>query len=326
MMKKELSDYHWRLMAKLLSRNYSIRDAFDFMVKTFPDNKAISNICNGLDQGIVLSELIGNGAFERKLRFYLEFIPLDKSIRITEDEMKMQKELQQKVISKTSYQIILIMSSLAVLILFTNMVLPAMLDSVDVSNRKVTGIITAFRIINFVKNAFLLLLAVLLAVMVWIRVCRREQYVWIYLHKYRLDGFAKVLITYSFAMKLVILLRNGVSIVDSIRILRYQNGSALIRLLAYHFDETLADGEEFEKSLDMDYFDNRFHSLCLFGLKSDDFCEALEDYIVITQTKVENLVRKAVFVFQAVCYTFVAVTIVMAYRVLLLPLEMLQQF
>ena len=325
-MKKELSEYHWRLIAKLLSRNYSTRDAFEFMAKAFPDCQEIHDIRSGLDQGMLLSNLIGKGEFEKKLKFYLQFISLDKSIKVTENEMKMQKQVRQKIISKTSYQFILMVSSLAVLILFTNVVLPTMLNSIDISNRKTDAIITAFNIINFIKNAVIILLVLSMTVIGWIRIRKREEYVWIFLHKYHLDSFAKVLITYSFAIKLDILLKNGVSIVDSIRILRFQNSNSLIRLLAYHFDETLLSGERFEKSLDMDYFDNRFHSLCLFGLKSDDFCEALEDYVVMTESKVENIVSRSVFFFQGVCYLFVAVIIVMAYRVLLLPLERLQQF
>ncbi|MBQ3385037.1 MAG: type II secretion system F family protein [Erysipelotrichaceae bacterium] len=325
-MKKGLSEYHWRLISKLLSRNYSTRDAFEFMAKAFPDCLEIQNIRNGLDQGIVLNSLLGKGEFDRKLKFYLQFISLDKSIRITENEMKVQRQLRQKIVSKTSYQFILIISSMAILVLFTNVVMPTMLNSIDISNRKTTVIITAFSIINVIKNTVIILLLLSILIITWIRIRKREEYVWIFLHKYHMDGFARMLITYSFASKLVILLKNGVSIVDSVRILRFQNSNALIRLLAYHFDETLLNGERFEKSLDMDYFDDRFHSLCLFGLKSDDFGEALEDYIVMTESKVENFVGKTVFVFQGVCYLFVAVIIVMAYRVLMLPLEMLQQF
>ena len=144
--------------------------------------------------------------------------------------------------------------------------------------------------------------------------------------KDKLDGWLKTFVTCRLARKLSILLKQGVSIIDSLRILRYQNDDVLVRLLAHHFDETLLAGEDFERSLDMEYFDDRFHSLCLLGLKSDDFPGALEDYIAIVETGVNLQIRKISVMFQVICYGFVAVTVIMAYQVLLLPLEMLQQF
>ena len=233
----------------------------------------------------------------------------EESEEAVQREIKEERETMKRFSSSVSYQIILVISSMAVLFLFTDVVLPSMLKSLDINSDQISGIVLGFRIINGIKNVFLItsLLLVLFAGYVIIR--RRQEYLWVFLHRHKLDGWLKTFVTCRLARKLSILLKQGVSIIDSLKILRYQNDDVLVRLLAHHFDETLLAGEDFERSLDMEYFDDRFHSLCLLGLKSDDFPSALQDYIAIVETGVNLQIRKISVIFQVICYAFVAVSL-----------------
>ena len=324
--RKGLTEYNWRILSRLLERHYSVRTAFEFLRKSEPDNRPLNLICDGLENGLPLEQLLGDSAFEKRLRFYIGYLPLSQSIGILQREIKEERETMKRFSSSVSYQIILVISSMAVLFLFTDVVLPSMLKSLDINGSQISGIVLGFRIINGIKNVFLIMAMLLVLFAGYIVIRRRQEYLWVFLHRHKLDGWLKTFVTCRLARKLSILLKQGVSIIDSLKILRYQNDDVLVRLLAHHFDETLLAGEDFEKSLDMEYFDDRFHSLCLLGLKSDDFPGALEDYIAIVETGVNLQIRKISVIFQVICYAFVAVTVIMAYQVLLLPLEMLQQF
>ncbi len=94
-------------------------------------------------------------------------------------------------------------------------------------------------------------------------------------------------------------------------------------LLAYHFDEQLINGIPFEKSLEMEYFDSDFYSLCLYGIQNDDFLSGLEDYMSVTEEKMNHIIGNVSRVMQIISYGFVALVIMTAYRILMLPLEMI---
>ena len=324
--RKGLTEYNWRILSRLLERHYSVRTAFEFLRKSEPENETLRQMCEGLENGVPLEQLLGDSSYERRLRFYISYLPLAQSIRTLQREIKEERETMKRFSSSVSYQIVLVISSMAVLFLFTDVVLPSMLKSLDINSDQISGIVLGFQIINGIKNAFLITVGMIALSACYVVVRKRQEYLWVFLHRHRLDGPLKTFVTCRLARKLSILLKQGVSIIDSLRILRYQNDDVLVRLLAHHFDETLLAGEDFEKSLDMEYFDDRFHSLCLLGLKSDDFPGALEDYIAIVETGVNLGIRKISVMFQVICYGFVAITVIMAYQVLLLPLEMLQQF
>lgn len=122
------------------------------------------------------------------------------------------------------------------------------------------------------------------------------------------------------------MLENGISLIDALNVLRHDDSTRMVNLLAHHFDEVLLNGVEFEKSLDMAYFDDDFHSLCLLGIRSDDFNQALEDYEYMVELKLDRILTRLSSVIQAVCYLFVAAVITMGYQVLLLPLQLLQEY
>ena len=326
MSRKGLSEYSWMIIARLLSRNYSVRTAFEYLRKTMPDDLNVNNICEHLENGGQLADVLSDNGFEKKLKFYVQYLPLAQSIRVASEEVRIARENRKKFVSGISYQVILMISSMGVLLLFTQVVLPVMIRSLDTGYRKTASVLLGFRIITVVQNTFLIMLGVIGISYRYITLTGKQELLWVFLHRHKRDSWLRVIITCSFAGKLNILLKQGVGIINALKIIRFSNRDPLVRLLAFHFDETLEAGEDFEKSLDMDYFDPRFHSLCLLGLKGDDFPGALDDYIDMVELTISVMIKRISLIFQAVCYLFVAITVILAYQVLLLPLEMLQQF
>ncbi|HQB32488.1 MAG TPA: hypothetical protein PLI19_04050 [Erysipelotrichaceae bacterium] len=234
----------------------------------------------------------------------------------------MRKELLEKI----AYQIVLLVSSLALLILFTETVLPNMLISLDLTNQKTEAIIMTFKIINLIKNATLIILLLAAGAMLYITVFKKEAHIWLLLHKMDKDKIIRIIATYYLVNDLAIFLENGLSLHPCLDILRFNKTNRLSALLAHHFNEALLKGSDFEACLDIEFFDDEFHSICLYGLKDDDFVSAIKDYQQISTFKFEHLIKRVSIIFQVVCYLFVTVIIVLAYQVLLMPLEMLQDF
>ena len=321
-----LSELQWLLLARMLERNYSVRDAFESLSRTYPSSRAIRNICSGLNEGISLTKLLGSSPFGRELSFYVDFLSLDKSIMVVSRQLKKEKTIVSRFAGKIGYQVILLLASFGLLFLFSQIVLPNMMSMLALTDERSQSVMAVFRVMNMVRDVLLILIVLFVLFVLYIVIRKRENYLWVYLHHRGLDKPLKVYATYRFVIRLNCMLENGISLIDALNVLRHDDSTRMVNLLAHHFDEVLLNGVDFEKSLDMAYFDDDFHSLCLLGIRSDDFNQALEDYEYMVELKLDRILTRLSSVIQAVCYLFVAAVITMGYQVLLLPLQLLQEY
>ena len=321
---KGLSEYQWLLLQRLLSHNTGIRYGFEMMVQIYPENTYIRRINEGLSSGIELKNLLMHDSFEKELLFYLEYLPLDKSILLVNANRHRQKKLQQLIINKLSYQIMLVLCAMGLLWLFSGLVLPNMVHYMSLDTAHANSLILAFEVLNTIRNVLIGAVIVIVLFLAYVVIWKRQTYVWVILHRLGKDKLIRIFVTYRFVQKLMVLLKQGVSIIESIAILRYNRDDPMVALLAHHFDETLLKGTDFQKSLENEFFDDEFHSVCLLGLQNDNFLEALEDYEYMVEIKTERIIRIMSTAVQVITYMVVGAVIMLGYMVLLLPLEMLQ--
>ncbi|MDI9541095.1 MAG: hypothetical protein QM204_06485 [Bacillota bacterium] len=322
----KMDDYKWLMLAKLIERYGSIKDSLLMLEKMYPKTKRIKEINQRLAKGDLLKEILNNDSFEKQLAFYIQYIDIEQAIRINYQKIRQNEKLKKELFEKIAYHIILLLSSIALLVLFTEIVLPNMIVSLDLTNQKTDSIIMTFKIINIIKNIVLFGILLLLIFIIYIKTFKKEAHIWLLFHKAGKDKIIRMTATYYLVNDLSIFLENGLSLHQSLDILRFNRTNRLTALLAHHFNRALLEGSDFESSLDIEYFDDEFHSICLYGLKDNDFVAAINDYKEISNFKFEQLIKKTSLVFQMICYLFVAVIILLAYQVLLMPLEMLQDF
>lgn len=322
----KMDDYKWLMLAKLIERYGSIKDSLLMLEKMYPKTRRIKEINQKLAKGVLLKEILKNDKFEKQLSFYIQYIDIMQAIRINYQKNRQNEKLRKELFEKLAYQIILLVSSIGLLVLFTEIVLPNMIISLDLTNQKTDSIITTFKIINLAKDMVLLSLLMLLWLYIYIKAFRKETHTWLIFHKLGKDKKIKMIATYYLVNDLTVFLENGLSLHQCLDILRFNKTNRLTALLAHHFNEALLRGNDFEASLDIEFFDDEFHSICLYGLKDNDFISAIKDYKQISDFKFEQFIKKISLIFQTICYIFVAVIIVLAYQVLLMPLEMLQEF
>ena len=95
-------------------------------------------------------------------------------------------------------------------------------------------------------------------------------------------------------------------------------------LLAYQLHNSLIEGNQFEDSLDNQFFDSQFHAICLYGLRNDDFISSLKDYEDIMELKMNRSLKRMGALVQIICYGFVSIIIILAYQVLMIPLTIIE--
>lgn len=320
----ELDQYQWLMLAKLIERCGSIKDSLQMMKKMYPKCERVKQIEESLLLGNPIQKVLKRNKFEKKIAYYCKFTSLNKAIVIVYNRQQKQNANRSKLLSNLSYQIVLLIASLIVMSLFMNLVLPTMLNSLSIENASTERLVKIFSIINILKNIFIITIFVSISLGSYLYFSEKLTLLWAVLHRMKLDKSFKIIATYNLVGDLKILLSNGISLHEALDIIRLNRDDQLAGLLAFHFRNSLEDGIDFEKSLDNEYFDEQFHSICLWGLKNDDFESSLDDYQQIIELKLSNLIKRITKTFQIICYLFVSIVIVLAYEVLMIPLDMLE--
>ena len=324
MKKSHFDEYHWKLLARLLERQYNLKDALQLLDRYYPDNDFIKEMIVSLDNGIPFKQLLRDNSFERELAFYCDYLPLPMAIKLVSDNKEKKKKMINEIVSATLYQFILLLCAFGLLFLFSHFIYPAMTVNLDLNNSTVLNIGRFYHLANIFQIVTLIIFGVIGVFSLYVKGFKRETYLWSILHKGNYDRIIKKVVTYSFVIKLNALLQQGIDIVTAVNIIRHDRKDALVAMLSCHFDECLLAGENFEDSLDMAFFDDQFHSLCLLGLKGDDFIQALSDYQNVVEFRFQRLIKRLTTVFKVICYLFVAMVLISGYQLMLMPLELLE--
>lgn len=323
---EQLSVYQWRLIGALLKRNHSLNDALALLKNSYPDNGELNRMMEGLANGRTVKDLLSGNAFTDQLMFFLDYLPLERCISLAIAQNERKRKIKKDLLSRNGYQLVLLAASLILLHVFTSLVIPAMMVNLEISTTRSTTVMALFRLLNTLKWAITASVMLAVITLFIIRKTHREVYVWMYFSRKGHDRLIRMWVTYEFSMRLQMMLQQGISMTDAVSIIRFSRDNPMIALLAHHFDMQLLEGKGLEQSLDLRYFDSDFHSLCLYGLRNSDFVQGLQDYLEFTEMKISRLIKRTASIIQGFCYGFVFAVIILAYQVLLLPLEMLQEY
>ena len=170
----KMDDYKWLMLAKLIERYGSIKDSLLMLEKMYPKTKRIKEINQRLAKGDLLKEILNNDSFEKQLAFYIQYIDIEQAIRINYQKIRQNEKLKKELFEKIAYHIILLLSSIALLVLFTEIVLPNMIVSLDLTNQKTDSIIMTFKIINIIKNIVLFGILLLLIFIIYIKTFKKK--------------------------------------------------------------------------------------------------------------------------------------------------------
>ncbi|MBQ6655037.1 MAG: type II secretion system F family protein [Erysipelotrichaceae bacterium] len=319
-----MDEYQWLLLAQLLRRYDSLLTALDLMKKLFPENRRIREMEEQLKQGRPLINVLNGSRFERSLRFYVGYLDLAGCIEIVHKRLKRRDSLKKMFLSRISYQLILFAGAMVILTVFSQYVLPSMLTVLEISSQRSEDMVFLFKTVRVIRNV--LLAVIIIAVSSGLYLVRRHRvnYLWMLLHRIGHDRLIRIMASYQFAGELEILLAASLSLNDALEILRFQRTDSFTSLLAYHFNDSLINGSDFSESLKNEFFDEQLSAIALYGLQEDDFVRSLTDYRSAVERKLERSLKKLSVALSAVCYGFVFVIIILAYQVLLLPLELLE--
>ena len=183
-----MDEYQWLLLAQLIERYDSLQTALQLLGKLYQGNQRIDELQKGLMEGRELREILGKGRFEKKLRFYVQYVSLAKAVRILYQYEHQKNDLQKKFLSQLAYQLLLFVIALIILTVFNSYVLPNMISILEISGKRSETIVTLFKVVNGLKDFLLAIIIILCISGFYVIRKHRQNYLWIFMHSLKADG------------------------------------------------------------------------------------------------------------------------------------------
>lgn len=267
---------------------------------------------------------------DKKIRNYL--IPLQQlcgfkqalllSVQFYE-QCRKQKESWWR---KMAYPFFLLTTSLLGLALFEKMGMNSLLVLAHNDAHGADFIMGVKTFIHVLYSFVCLLSLLVMIVLIYLR--RRDRFVWTYERICRWwphNPFC-LLVGQEFIRLWLITRQAGLGSKDGFRVLRLLKQHPLISFLAYQLADYLSEGGEFIQMGELPYIDRYLCHFLRVASVQKNIHQGSERYLRVAQQKTEHWFRYGSITLQCSIYIFIAMIILLIYRVLMVPMQSLSSF
>ena len=255
---------------------------------------------------------------------FLQFLPLLECIQLSIEIIRKQEKAQIQLRKGLVYPLCLLFGAGAGILLFNRTVLPAMLRLMSGFPMQDASFYLVQKVVEWILEAGMYCLSVFVFLLY---VCTRRSRI---VHTYCLcakhgkNSLFVQYVSYQFVQYYEEFVKKKISTRRSIEILKCMKTQPVIVFLAEEMEKKFLSGETFQQTIESVYIEDtlaRFFKVAVYSSKVE---EMLEGYLHLCQTRIEKQIRQFTRVVQIISYTMIGILIVFVYRILMLPMTMLQ--
>lgn len=179
-------------------------------------------------------------------------------------------------------------------------------------------------IVSFILAVTIALFLILVCLALFL--CSMEYRIMAYIlwHEKRLFWVIKLYVTRNFAIMFKTFLDHGIKTQAMIDAIRNSAIDRFSRFFAYHIDDDLQKGSSLGRSLAISYLDRRFVLITQKGLSGSSLKQDVNGYIDSSIHELDYCLRRWSRWFKMFVYAYLIVLIAFYYRVLYLPMAILE--
>lgn len=302
-----------------MQRGYPLLNALQLLHK---DSVAVQE---RLQQGMSIEELLMEGnhpRFVMHLQFFLQVGSISEAIGSALHMRGFERGIKQKLLKQCSYPAFLFVFSFVILWMFTQFIIPQMLQSFSLDHS--FGLLLP--LINGLQGLFVLLLLLLAAgAMVFLlSSISAQRAALLYQHGNRVP-MLKDLISYQFSGYLIELVQKGISTKDAMQYLLQLNKDTVCFHVVQQIVQALENGFELQDIITAcPLLNSSFQLMFRMGAYNDKLCELLLLFMRQQELIWDKTIRKAGLLVQCIAYVFIACMVLIVYQIMLVPLSMLE--
>lgn len=281
-----------------------------------------------LDNGRLAEDFLGQylpGGYQSFLRDFLRYLPFLDSLQLAIAIMAQEKEHLAIIEKGLLYPCLLMAGVAGGIFLFEQTVLPTMLNMVMAANVPVGNVPMLANLMAWSARG-LSIGIVLCAILVWL--CTRKAnivkaYQFAALHFP--NSLPVQLVSAQFTRFFQECVRRQISTRQSLEILSKMQERPLIAFLANELDHSFQQGESLSRAVVSPYLENALAAFFQTAIYAEDTSGILAGYLEMSLMRTRHQIEHFTHGVQAVCYLAIGLVIIFVYRILLMPMAMMQQ-
>ena len=136
--------------------------------------------------------------------------------------------------------------------------------------------------------------------------------------------FIKTYVSYRFALMLLLFLEAGIKTQSLVQIMRKYGLGDISRWMAYHIQESLDQGDDFQKSFKQNFIDSNLNHFLNLGVIDQNLENALDKYLLLSQMEMKFSIKIFSRAFKLLSFLIIILLLSLFYLVLYYPLGIME--
>lgn len=314
-------DHDWMQLASLLERGYTFTEVLALLDVTYDQSMLLERMKENVSlQDIILEDT--RGKFHNYLAFFIRLNSLYEAIYSSLHMIEFEKQLKRELVKKTAYPLFIFVISFFTIYLFSNFVIPQLLNSFDNHENQML-----YEVLTIIKNGSIFICMIFILMLFCFIMIQKNVYLSDLFYSKALPNInvCKDFISYFLSGYLKTLHERGLSSKQSFQFLNALEGNRYLVKTIRLLNQQLSLGVDMIVAVqNSNYLSKQFKTNYMIAAHNGEFEKTLESFMNLQREKWFLLIKKISICVQCISYTFIGVLVICVYQIMLIPLQMLE--
>ncbi|MEG0290697.1 MAG: type II secretion system F family protein [Erysipelotrichaceae bacterium] len=312
---------HWKSLSLLLDKGYPLISSLEMINPNYLKYKTELEKGKSIQDVLVME---GKDKFYEHLQFFLQITSLSLAIQNAVSMSEFEKNLKTKLSKQTAYPIFIFAFAFITLTIFTQFIIPQMLHGFAINQNS----FFLFNILKVIKAFASILIIFIILLIIYIFICINhlplQHQTILFLSRY--ITLFQDFIAYILSGYLLELRKSGLSTRVCFLYLIKTKDTSLLNYVSTQIKEQLEQGVDLNDVVENHpLLSKTFKSMYRIGCATSELDQACFDFMILQEQQWLNQIKRAALLIQCIAYSFVAILVIVVYRIMLLPLELLNE-
>ncbi len=314
-------------IATLMGNGFTLQDAMD-VLQDEKSKEVFQSIQEHLQRGESLGDFFYKYLPKQHAAYFsgfINFMPFAESLTLVIDILEKEKKNREQLIKGILYPLLLMVGMSAGVFVFNLVVLPKMLALMEGFHMETAGYMKVQKMLQILTTAVCLL--VFLCAMVAAYFLQKDKIRDTYrMIAKKMPGSLLVQIaSRDFVRFFLECIVRESSTYNALQALKTIEQKPLVGLIAGELDHSLMAGESFSQAVHSRYVEEKLEKFFRIAVLSSDCAKMLQSYLNMCDARLSHQIKRFSTTVQLCSYLIIGFVLIMVYRILMMPMGMLQQ-
>lgn len=314
-------------IVSLMENGFSLQDAME-VLQDQKSKSVFMKIREHLQKGENVSDFFAMylpGQYAGYFSGFIRFMPFTESLSLSMHILEKEKKNREKLIRGILYPLLLMLGMSAGIFVFNLIVLPKMLSLMEGFHMETTGYAHVQSLLQIMTTVICLLV---FSGMIAAAYCLQKSRI---KGTYRLvarkmpNSLLVQIASRDFIRFFLECIERESSTYNALQALKTIEQKPLVGMIAAELDQALMAGKSFAEAVHCQYVEEKLEKFFRIAILSEDCAKMLQGYLDMCDTRLNQQIKRFSTIVQLCSYLIIGFVLIMVYRILMMPMSMLQQ-